>query len=70
MGESCSAICSPGELDGVRLMNADGTGESQIEDDAIADLTAAGCTICPYAPAAQRAEAVSGHGDAYWRPAP
>lgn len=51
-------------------MNADGTGESQIEDDAIADLTAAGCTICPYAPAARRAEAVSGHGDAYWRPAP
>jgi hypothetical protein len=53
----------------VRLMNADGTGGLQIHDDVLANLTAAGCTICPYAPA-QGGGSVSGHGDAYWQPAP
>ena len=47
---SCSAIPSAG---GLRRSPVDQPGRQrrpQIDDDNLADLTAAGCTICPYAP--------------------
>ena len=60
-----------GVFDEVLLINTDGTGDAQIDDDNLADLTAAGCTICPYAPSAAGVmDLESGHGDAYWQPVP
>ncbi len=60
-----------GVFDEVLLINTDGTGDVQIDDDNLADLTAAGCTICPYAPSAAGVmDLESGHGDAYWQPVP
>jgi len=50
-------------------MNTDGTGDVQIDYTSVADLTAAGCTICPYASAGPGATAGE-PGLAYWQPAP
>ena len=43
----------------VRFFEPDGGGETQIDDNDVAALTAAGCTICPL-----------WLGDAYWQPMP
>jgi len=59
-----------GFFDGVRLMNVDGTGDLGIDEKSVADLTVAGCTICPYAPTGPGAAAGFGAGLAYWQPAP
>jgi Tol biopolymer transport system component len=61
---------SGGFFAGVRLMNTDGTGDVQIDENTVADLTAVGCTICPYAPAGPGAAAGGGPRLAYWQPTP
>jgi len=62
---------SAGPSGDVRLMNTDGTGDVQIDYTSVAHLTAAGCTICPYA-SQWPAGTTPGFGlsPAYWQPAP
>ena len=62
---------SSGPSGDVRLINTDGTGEVQIDYTSVADLTAAGCTICPYASTGPGATDPAGLGPglAYWQPA-
>jgi hypothetical protein len=45
----------------VRFFEPDGGGETQIDADDVAALTAAGCVICPHG---------LGTGNAYWQPLP
>ena len=50
------------------IMDADGTGKTPLQADSAADLSAAGCTTCPYPPPLA-AELFILH-DAVWQPTP
>lgn len=50
------------------IMDADGTGETRLQADNAADLSAAGCTTCPYPP--PLAAELFILNDAVWQPMP
>ena len=51
------------------VMNADGTGQTQLDADDLAELSDANCVICPYPPMDVDAE-IQFLNDALWQPTP